>query len=73
MQLNLHIWCCRLQERFPQYQMTDDVNERCIDWSVDNSKAARELGISLRPLQETVLDMARSMLQLGIVEPQLKT
>ena len=52
--------------------MTNNVNERCIDWSVNNSKAARELGISLRLLRETVLDMATSMLQLGIAEPQLK-
>jgi hypothetical protein len=63
----------RPQERYPQYQFTDDVNDRSFDFSVNNSKAERELGISLRPLQETVLDMAASMLQLGIAEPKLRS
>ncbi len=54
------------------YQFTDDADDRCFDWPVDNSKATRELGISLRPLRESVLDMAQSMLQLGTAEPQRK-
>lgn len=61
-----------LQERFSEYQFTDDADDRCVDWPIDNSKASRELGISLRPLRESVLDMAQSMLQLGTAEPQLK-
>lgn len=60
------------QERFPQFAFETDFDGTSVDWTVDNSKAAWELGIRMRPLRETILDMAASMLQLGIAAPKLK-
>lgn len=59
------------QEGFPEYEFAD---VRCMsdDRVLDHSKAKRELGIQLRPMQETILDMARCMYQLGVATPKLK-
>uniref|UniRef100_A0A061REF8 Flavanone 4-reductase n=1 Tax=Tetraselmis sp. GSL018 TaxID=582737 RepID=A0A061REF8_9CHLO len=36
---------------------------------IDNAKAARELGLVLSPLRSTVVDMARTMIALGVAKP----
>lgn len=37
------------------------------EYPVDNSKAAKELGLSLTPVKSTYLDMAATIIALGIV------
>jgi len=36
-------------------------------FKIDNSKVQRELGMKLRPLEETIVDMADALIELGIV------
>lgn len=40
--------------------------------SISNEKIRRELGITLRPLRETLVDMANSMIEMGVV-PRKRT
>lgn len=59
-----------LQERFPQYAIPEvpeqeyDVNER-----IDNSKAAKELGLKLTPESSTFIDGIVTLIQLGVAQP----
>jgi len=39
-------------------------------WQVDNSKGKRELGISYRPMQQTVVDFFQQMIDKGMVKPK---
>lgn len=61
-----------MQERYPQYKFDTNLQDSSLDWTVDNSKAERQLGTRLCLLLETVLDMAASMPQLGIANPSLR-
>ncbi len=59
-----------LQERFPQYAIPEvpdqeyDVKER-----IDNSKAAKELGLKLTQESSTFIDAVVTLIQLGIAQP----
>lgn len=61
-------WC--LQERFPQYAIPEvpdqeyDVKER-----IDNSRAAKDLGLQLTPESSTFVDGAVTLIQLSIAQP----
>lgn len=39
---------------------------------LDISKIENELGMAMIPLEETVVDMAQSLIQLGLAVPKLK-
>ncbi|KAK9915197.1 hypothetical protein WJX75_006019 [Coccomyxa subellipsoidea] len=59
-----------LRERFPQYAIPEvleqeyDVKER-----IDNSKAAKELGLKLTPESSTFIDGIVTLIQLGVAQP----
>ncbi len=55
-----------LQAAFPERSLPDG-EEHPSELKVDNSKAKELLGLETTPLQETFVDMARTMLSLGIV------
>ena len=38
--------------------------------AIDNGKAQRELGLQITPVRSTLVDMAVTMMQLGLVDPQ---
>ena len=60
-----------LQARFPQYDIPDGVDE-LPETTIDNSKAQRVLGLQLTPLATTLVDMAVTLIELGIATPKLK-
>ena len=60
-----------LRERFPQFDIPDG-EEAEPETTVDNTKALRELGLSLTPLRHTLIDMAVALIALGIATPKLK-
>ena len=60
-----------LQARFPQYDIPDGVDE-LPETTIDNSKAQRVLGLQLTPLATTLVDMAVTLIALGIATPKLK-
>ncbi len=59
------------QEAFPQWELPPGEKgggkPNC-----DNSKAAAQLGLQLTPLRETFVDMARTLVALGIAKPKSK-
>ena len=59
-----------LRKEFPEFDIQDgedaDVKEK-----MDNSKAAGQLHVSPYPPETTLLDMARTMLQLKLAKPRL--
>jgi len=61
-----------LQERWPQYEFEVGPEVPCPE-NVDTSRLPTELGLHLRPTQETVLDMAASLMQLGVAMPRCRT
>ncbi len=38
--------------------------------AIDNSKAIRELGLSYRPMEQTLIDTCRSFIELGLTKPK---
>ncbi|KAL3150817.1 hypothetical protein ABBQ32_000577 [Trebouxia sp. C0010 RCD-2024] len=61
-----------LQARFPQFQIPNGEEAEAPD-KIDNSKAAQELGLQVTPVEETLVDMAVTLIQLGIAKPRLKS
>ncbi len=43
-----------------------------VSWKADNSKGKRELGVTYRPLEETLNDMFQSMIDAGTFKPKSK-
>lgn len=69
--LTLNCVTLRLQEAFPQFGIPageDKAPEECID----ASKTERELGLTVTPLRETIVDMARTLIATGIATPKSK-
>lgn len=60
---------CVLQEAFPEWDLPSG-EEGGGKPTCANSKAAKDLGLTLTPLRETFLDMARTLVQLGIATPK---
>lgn len=59
-----------MQERFPQYaipEVPDDTGSMAE--RIDNSKAARELGLQLMPETCTFVDGIVTLIQLGVAQP----
>lgn len=61
-----------LQRRFPEYEIKTGREGPCIDL-LDISRITNELGMSMIGLEETICDMASSLIQLGIANPKLKS
>jgi hypothetical protein len=60
-----------VQKRFPQYAIPDGEVQPSEE-KIDNSKAERELGLHVLPLEETLVDMAVTLISLGLAHPILK-
>jgi nucleoside-diphosphate-sugar epimerase len=60
-----------LQQRFPQFAIPDG-EEAEAETSIDNTRAVSELKLSLTPLATTLVDMAVTLIALGIAVPKLK-
>jgi nucleoside-diphosphate-sugar epimerase len=60
-----------LRERFPAFAIPDGEDEPS-ETTIDNSKAIRELGLQLTPLATTLVDMAVTLIALGIATPKLR-
>jgi nucleoside-diphosphate-sugar epimerase len=62
-----------LQARFGSVYSIPASSEECdMKPSVDNSKIQRDLGLTLTPIEQTLEDMAVSMIALGIANPRAK-
>lgn len=59
-----------LQERFPQYEIPTG-DEKPENEAIDNSKILG-LGLAITPLKETFIDMAVTLIQLGLAQPKSK-
>jgi hypothetical protein len=62
------LWC--EQERFPQYAIPEVPEEAgSAAERIDNSRAARELGLHLTPELCTFVDGIVTLIQLGVAQP----
>ena len=60
------------RERFPDFEFPDPKNYDQKEPSIDNSKVQKELGLALTPVKSALIDMAVTMIALGLATPQLK-
>ncbi|CAL8462007.1 g1538 [Coccomyxa elongata] len=60
-----------LSEHFPQYRFPAGEDTPSIK-TLDNSKVRTQLGLQLRPLKETYIDMVTTLIQQGIAVPVAK-
>lgn len=60
------------QERFPHYDIPDAERSPETEEKINNDKAYKELGLSVLPIGSTLIDMAVTMIQLGIAKPKEK-
>lgn len=60
-----------LQNRFPEYDIPSGI-PGTPEKMLDVSKAMNELGIQFFPVRTTFVDMAVTLLDLGIATPKLK-
>lgn len=58
-----------LRERFPEYQFPDPAEHLEAADRMSNKKAETELGLSLTPIKATLVDMATTLLALGVAKP----
>ena len=63
------LWC--LQARFPDYDIIPGQPGEA-EKALNNSKAQRELGLHLMPLSTSFIDMAVTIIDLGVVTPKQK-
>ena len=61
-----------LRQRFPEFDLPEG-QECATAQSVDNRRVQTELGLQITPLATTLVDMAVTMIALGIAVPRLKT
>lgn len=65
-----------LQKRFPEFEIYTGREGPCIDLlditKITGTEEPNQLGMGMIPLEETVCDMAVSLIQLGIAVPKLK-
>eukprot|EP01122_Echinamoeba_exundans_P006964 TRINITY_DN2050_c0_g1_i2.p2 TRINITY_DN2050_c0_g1~~TRINITY_DN2050_c0_g1_i2.p2 ORF type:complete len:116 (-),score=28.23 TRINITY_DN2050_c0_g1_i2:119-466(-) len=69
-------YCAKvLKEAFPTLPIDVEghkqFDEKVPQEIFDASKAERELGIKFRPVEQSLIDMAKSLLEFGIVEAKL--
>jgi len=63
-----------LQEKFPEHVM-GNVPSKAHEESkitIDNGKSRRELGLVMTPVRSTIVDMAATMVALGLATPRPK-
>ncbi len=61
------------QESFPEYDIKAVSEDAPSKYPADNSKAAKELGLSLTSPKSSYIDMVYTLIQLGIVaEPEFE-
>jgi hypothetical protein len=62
-----------LRARFPDYSFADpDPAPVAAEEKMDNERAIKELGLNITPPQATLVDMATTMLALGLAKPALQ-
>lgn len=65
-----------LQKRFPEFEIYTGRTGPCIDLlditKITGTEDPAHFAMSMVPLEETVVDMAVSLIQLGIAVPKLK-
>eukprot|EP00884_Botryococcus_braunii_P007145 jgi/Botrbrau1/16431/Bobra.0142s0030.1 len=61
-----------LRERFPDYSFPDPKEHIDAVDKLSSAKAEAELGLSLTPAKATLVDMATTLLALGVAKPVLK-
>ena len=59
------------QERFPDYDIPTG-EDKPAELQFDVSKTEKELGVHNRPLRETIVDGAVTLVELGIAKPRRK-
>ena len=59
------------QERWPQYEFAVGEAGEAVE-AIDGSRVTRELGLVLTPVKETLLDMAATLIALGLATPRPK-
>jgi uncharacterized protein (UPF0548 family) len=57
------------QERFPEHVFGECAVEESKE-KVNNWRIQRELGLAITPVKETVLDMATTLVRLGLATPK---
>eukprot|EP00877_Chromochloris_zofingiensis_P008773 jgi/Chrzof1/4149/Cz14g00270.t1 len=60
-----------LSQRFPEFDIRQGADAPKNE-VIDNSKVQRELGMAITPWQESVIDMAVTVIQQGVAKPVLK-
>ena len=60
---------CPSQERFPEYAFPEGEASEPAEL-INNSRVQAELGLALTPVKETLTDMAATLIQLGLAQPQ---
>lgn len=61
-----------LKARFPQLDFGSDADQKAPYRVVSTEKAQRELGLHVRPIEETIIDGAMTAFQLGLACPQFR-
>jgi hypothetical protein len=61
-----------LRERFPEYSFPDPAEHLEAVDKMSGAKAEAELGLSLTPVKATLVDMATTLLTLGLAKPVVK-
>ncbi|KAI3433285.1 hypothetical protein D9Q98_003104 [Chlorella vulgaris] len=64
-----HLISAWLQERFPEHVFGECAVEESKE-KVNNWRIQRELGLAITPVKETVLDMATTLVRLGLATPK---
>ena len=59
------------KERFPEYALADGEEMECTE-IINNSRVQGELGLSITPVKETIVDMAATLVQLDLAQPKPK-
>ncbi len=60
-----------MQAHFTKLDLVDAESGKA-NFNLDNTKAPKELGLKLRPVTETIVDMAQSLIDLGVANPKSK-
>ena len=59
-----------LKERFPEFGFDEVKETGGAEEKMDSSKVKQELGLALTPVKETIIDMAVTLIQLGLAQPR---
>lgn len=62
-----------LKERFPEFNFGNVEEDLQSEQVVDNARVKSELGLTITPVRQTLIDMAVTMVVLSLAKPLLKT